>query len=229
MIIPCIDLMDGKAVQLIQGKEKRLEIPDPFLVLERFASYPEIQVIDLDAAMGGPPQVKLVGKLCARKPCRVGGGVRSLERARELVSGGARKFIVGSSAFTAEGVNEEFLTQLRNKISTEKIIIAVDCLGNQVAVSGWKKLLPFTPEEVFPNLEPYCSEFLCTYIDKEGRLEGTNLGWFEKLRGLTKHKITAAGGISMEEEIRALDDLGMHTALGMHIYRQYFPEFFSKV
>ena len=101
MIIPCIDLMGGKAVQLVQGKEKRLEIPDPFLVLEKFAPYPEIQVIDLDAAMGGVSQTELVAELCSRKPCRVGGGIRSVERACEVVSGGARKFIVGSSAFTA--------------------------------------------------------------------------------------------------------------------------------
>ena len=229
MIIPCIDLMGGKAVQLVQGKEKRLEIPDPFLVLEKFAPYPEIQVIDLDAAMGGVSQTELVAELCSRKPCRVGGGIRSVERACEVVSGGARKFIVGSSAFTAEGVNDEFLARLTGKIPTEKIIIAVDCLGNQVAVKGWKKFLPLTPEQVFSKLEPYCSEFLCTYIDQEGKLQGTDLGWFEKLRRLTKHTITAAGGISTEEEIRALDDLGMHAALGMQIYRRYFPELFSAV
>ncbi len=226
MIIPCIDLMGGKAVQLVQGKEKRLEIPDPFLVLEKFAPYPEIQVIDLDAAMGGVSQTELVARLCGRKTCRVGGGIRSVERAREVVSGGARKFIVGSSAFREEGVNDEFLAHLTAEIPTEKIIIAVDCLGNQVAVKGWKKFLTLTPEEVFPKLEPYCSEFLCTYIDQEGMLEGTDLGWFEKLRRLTGHAITAAGGISTDEEIRALDDLGMHAALGMQIYRQHFPELF---
>ena len=226
MMIPCIDLMGGKVVQLVQGKEKRLELPDPFLVLKKFSDYPEIQVIDLDAAMDGKSQSELIGELCRKKPCRIGGGIRTVERARHVVDGGAQKIIIGSSAFHPEGVNEEFLRRLVAEVPWEKIIIAVDTLGSRVAVRGWKKILPLTPEEVFPQLEPYCSEFLCTYIDKEGKLQGTNLEWFQSLRSLTQYPITAAGGISTEEEIRALDGLGMHAALGMHIYRQLFPELF---
>ena len=226
MTIPCIDLMGGKVVQLVQGREKRLELPDPLLVLERFSDYPEIQVIDLDAAMDGTSQSELVGELCRKKPCRVGGGIRTVERAREVADGGARKIIVGSSAFHPEGVNREFLRRLVAAVPQEKIIVAVDTLDSRVAVRGWKKVLPLTPAEVFPQLEPYCSEFLCTYIDQEGRLQGTNLDWFQSLRSLTQYPITAAGGISTQEEIQALDALEMHAALGMHIYRQHFPELF---
>ena len=229
MMFPCIDLMGGKVVQLVQGREKRIELPDPLAVLEKFSPYPEIQVIDLDAAMGRKGQSDIIRELCRRKPCRVGGGVRTVERARELIGDGATKIVVGSSAFTKDGVNEEFLRGLNAEIPKERIIIAVDTLGSRIAVSGWKKILPLTPEQVFPKLEPYCSEFLSTYIDQEGKLQGTDLGWFESLRRLTKHPITAAGGISTEEEIRALDALGMHAALGMHIYRQHFPELFPSI
>ena len=226
MMFPCIDLMGGKVVQLVQGREKRIELPDPLAVLEKFSAYPEIQVIDLDAAMGRKGQADIVRELCRRKPCRVGGGVRTVERARELIEDGATKIVVGSSAFTEEGVNEEFLRSLMTKVPIEKIIIAVDTLGSRIAVGGWKIILPLTPEQVFPKLEPYCSEFLSTYIDQEGKLQGTDLDWFKSLRRLTKHPITAAGGISTEEEIRALDALGMHAALGMSVYRQHFPELF---
>lgn len=228
MIIPCIDLMDRKVVQLVQGKEKFLELPEPLAVLENFSAYPEIQVIDLDAAMGkAENNAEIVRELCRRKPCRVGGGIRSTGRAQAVVSDGALKAIVGSSAFTADGVDHEFLRSLVRAVPREKILIAVDSLGDRVAIHGWKKTLPLTCAQVLPQLEPYCSGFLCTYIDGEGRLQGTNIDWFRGLRVVTQLPITAAGGITTEEEIRALDDLGMHAALGMSIYRKVFPEFFT--
>ncbi len=228
MIIPCIDLMGRKVVQLVQGKEqqKALELPDPIAVLERFSGFDEIQVIDLDAAMGRGAQTDIVSDLCKRKPCRVGGGIRSVDRAREVTSDGARKVIVGSAAFNAAGINHEFLRSLIVALPREKLIIAVDCLDDRVAVRGWRDVLPLTSTEALPQLEPYCSEFLCTYIDAEGKLQGTNLDWFRKLRAATRLPITAAGGITTEEEIRALDELGMHAALGMMIYRRTFPELF---
>lgn len=226
MIIPCIDLMGRKVVQLVQGKDKALELPDPLAVLEKFRDYPEIQVIDLDAAMGREPQADTVRELCARKPCRVGGGIRSVERALDVVRDNARKIIVGSSAFTSQGINHQFLRALARKIPREKLMIAVDCLGDRVAVHGWREVLPLTSTEALPALEPYCSEFLCTYIDAEGKLKGTNLAWFRKLRGATQLPITAAGGITTDDEVRALDELGMNAALGMVIYRKVFPELF---
>ena len=226
MIIPCIDLMGRKVVQLVQGKEKALELPDPLAVLEKFSAYPEIQVIDLDAAMGREGQADIVSELCQRKPCRVGGGIRTVERARAAVSDGAHKVIVGSSAFTSEGINSIFLRALNEVVPREKLMIAVDCLGDHVAIRGWREVLPLTSADAYSQLEPYCSEFLSTYIDAEGKLQGTNLDWFRQLRTLTSLPITAAGGITTDEEIRVLDGLGMHAALGMAIYRQMFPELF---
>jgi phosphoribosylformimino-5-aminoimidazole carboxamide ribonucleotide (ProFAR) isomerase len=228
MIIPCIDLMDRKVVQLVQGKEKFLELPEPLAVLDKFSAYPEIQVIDLDAAMGkAENNAAIVRELCRRKPCRVGGGIRTTARAQAVVADGALKAIVGSSAFTARGINYEFLRELASAVPREKILIAVDSFGGHVAVHGWKETLSLTCEQALPQLEPYCSGFLCTYIDGEGRLQGTNVEWFRSLRAVTELPITAAGGITTDEEIEALEELGMHAALGMSIYRKVFPEFFT--
>ena len=227
MVIPCIDLMGGKVVQLVQGRDKALELPNPIAVLERFSGFPELQVIDLDAAMGGEPQAGCVSELCRRKPCRVGGGIRRLERALDALSGGASKVIVGSAAFSQQGIDHAFLESLARVIARDKLMIAVDCVGDHVAIHGWREVLPVTWGEALPQLEPYCSEFLCTCIDVEGRLQGTNLEWFRRLRVRTQLPITAAGGITADEEIRALEDLGMNAALGMSIYRRFFPELFE--
>ncbi|HLY63187.1 MAG TPA: HisA/HisF-related TIM barrel protein [Terriglobia bacterium] len=229
MVIPCIDLMGRKVVQLVQGnpKNKALELPDALTVLDKFRDFPEIQVIDLDAAMGRTGQSDIVQELCARKPCRVGGGIRNSERAREAVDCGAHKVIVGSAAFNSQGINQEFLRSLASAVPREKLMIAVDCLGDRVAIRGWSEVLPLTSSEVLPQLEPYCSEFLCTCIDVEGKLQGTNLDWFRKLRTATNFPITAAGGITTEVEISALEAMGMHAALGMSIYRRFFPELFA--
>lgn len=139
---------------------------------------------------------------------------------------GALKAIVGSSAFTAKGINQDFLRELTATVAREKILIAVDSLGDRVAVHGWKETLPLTCAQALPQLEPYCSGFLCTYIDAEGRLQGTNIEWYRSLRAVTELPITAAGGITTDEEIAALEELGMDAALGMAIYRKVFPEFF---
>ena len=229
MIIPCIDLMGGKAVQLVQGRDKALELPDPLAVLEKFADFPEIQVIDLDAAMGQPTarHADIIRELCGRKPCRVGGGIRSVERAREVLGQGAHKVIVGSAAFTANGINRGFLDSLARAVPRERLMMAVDCLGDRVAVRGWREVLPLSSAEALRQLEPYCSEFLCTYIDAEGKLQGTNIAWFRQLRSATALPITAAGGITTDEEVRALEEIGMHAALGMAIYRRFFPELFG--
>ena len=230
MIIPCIDLMDRKVVQLVQGREKKLELPDPLTVLEKFADFPEIQVIDLDAAIGGPDasrNAEIVRDLCARKTCRVGGGIRSVERAMEVLAQGALKVIVGSSAFTRDGIDRVFLRALAVSIPRERIMIAVDSLGGQVAIHGWRTVLPLKTADAVAQLEPYCSEFLSTYIDGEGKLQGTSMEQFRGLRAVTKLPVTAAGGITTDEEVAALDSLGMHAAMGMAIYRKVFPELFA--
>jgi len=230
MVIPCIDLMGGKVVQLVQGREKKLELPEPLAVLEKFSAYPQIQVIDLDAAISGPaasPNAGIVRELCARKPCRVGGGIRSAARALEVLAQGASKVIVGSAAFTPESIDHTFLRALAVSVPRERIMIAVDSMGGNVAIHGWRTVLPIKTVDAVAQLEPYCSEFLSTYIDGEGKLQGTSIEHFRSLRAVTKLPITAAGGITTDEEIAALDALGMHAALGMAIYRKTFPELFA--
>jgi len=218
MIIPCIDLMDGKVVQLVRGREKALEADSPAEMLRRFAAFPEMQVIDLDAAIGRGSNDALVREVAARAVTRVGGGVRTAGRARALVEQGARKVIVGTSAFTEKGVNLPFLEQLGEAIGRERIVVALDSLGGRIVVKGWRESTNLSAEEVLKPLEPYCAGFLCTYVDKEGMMQGTDLEWFRRLRAATSLELTAAGGISTLEEVRALLDMGVHAALGMAIY-----------
>jgi phosphoribosylformimino-5-aminoimidazole carboxamide ribotide isomerase len=212
MILPCIDLMDGKVVQLVQGRDKALEGDAPLEMLRKFAAFPEIQVIDLDAAIGNAGNSALVELLASRARCRVGGGVRTPDRARRLIDQGAHRVIVGTAAFTPA------LELIANEVGPERIIIALDSKHNKVVVKGWREATEFTAEEVIGRLEPFCSGFLCTYVDKEGMLQGTDLAWFRRLRAATKHELTAAGGITTLEEIRELLAMNVHAALGMAIY-----------
>jgi phosphoribosylformimino-5-aminoimidazole carboxamide ribotide isomerase len=213
VIIPCIDLMGGKVVQLVQGREKALEGGTPLETLDRFAAFPQIQVIDLDAAMGQGSNDDLVELVAKRAIARVGGGVRSAERARGLIEQGAFRVIAGTAAF-----DKPLLNEIADAVGPERLIIALDSKGGKVVVKGWQEATAFTAEEMIPHLEPYCSGFLCTYVDKEGMLQGTDLNWFRRLRAVTKHELTAAGGITTLEEIRELLNLGIHAALGMAIY-----------
>ena len=218
MIIPCIDLMGGKVVQLVQGREKALEAESPLEMLRRFAAFPEIQVIDLDAALSQGSNDAIVESLASRAVTRVGGGVRSVERARRLVEQGASKVIVGTAAFQAAGANTRFLAQLEAAIGRDRVIIALDSRGGHIVVKGWREAIALAAGDVVRQLEPYCAGFLCTYVDKEGTLEGTDLGWYRRLRAATAHELTAAGGIATLDEVRALGALGIHCALGMAIY-----------
>jgi phosphoribosylformimino-5-aminoimidazole carboxamide ribotide isomerase len=218
MIIPCIDLMDGKVVQLVQGREKALEADEPLAMLEKFKAFPEIQVIDLDAAMGCGSNDKLVSLVAARAVVRAGGGVRSVERARALVEQGAHRVIVGTAAFRVDGMNEDFLQEVAGAIGAERLIIALDSKDGRIVVKGWRESTRLTAEEVLGPLEPYCSGFLCTYVDKEGMMQGTDLAWFRRLRAATKREITAAGGITTLDEVRQLLAMNVHAALGMAIY-----------
>ena len=218
MILPCIDLMDGKVVQLIQGREKALDGPGPEEMLRRFAPFPEIQVIDLDAAIGSGSNDAIVEFLAARAVTRVGGGVRTVERGRALIAQGASKVIVGTAVFGPAGVRAEFLEPLAEAIGRERVIVALDSKNGKIVVKGWREATTLSAEEVLGLLEPYCCGFLCTYVDKEGMLEGTDLDWFRRLRRATAHELTAAGGITTLEEIRELQRLNIHAALGMAIY-----------
>jgi phosphoribosylformimino-5-aminoimidazole carboxamide ribotide isomerase len=214
MIIPCIDLMDGKVVQLVQGREKALEGDSPEEMLRKFAAFPEIQVIDLDAAIGRGSNGDLVRFLASKAKVRVGGGVRSVERFQELLDQGAHRVIVGTAAFGPSGANSEFLALLE----PARTIIAVDSKDGRIVVKGWRESTNLTAEAVLQELEPYCAGFLCTYVDKEGMMQGTDLDWFRRLRAATLHELTAAGGITTIEEIRALQEMHVHAALGMAIY-----------
>ena len=218
MIIPCIDLMGGKVVQLVQGREKALEGAPPLEMLEKFKAFPEIQVIDLDAAIGSGVNDDLVEMVASRAVTRVGGGVRTVERALKLRSQGASKVIVGTAAFSAEGPNTAFLGDLAARVGPEHVILALDSKGGKIVVRGWREATNFTAEEVLGRLEPFCGGFLCTYVDKEGMMQGTDLDWFRRLRAATGHEITAAGGITTVEDIRAVQAMRIHAAVGMAIY-----------
>jgi len=210
--------MDGKVVQLVQGREKALEGDTPEKMLERFRAFPEIQVIDLDAAIGSGSNDDLVRLLASRAVCRVGGGVRSVDRAKALVEQGAKQVIVGTAAFKSNGANTEFLGAVSAAIGRERVMIALDSKGGRITVRGWRESTNLTAEQVLGSLEPYCGGFLCTYVDKEGMLQGTDLGWFRRLRAATALDITAAGGITTLDEVRELQKMRVHAALGMAIY-----------
>jgi phosphoribosylformimino-5-aminoimidazole carboxamide ribotide isomerase len=218
MIIPCIDLMGGKVVQLRQGREKVLEGKSPAEMLEMFAGFRQIQVIDLDAAMGKGSNDAIVKYLASRAEVRAGGGVRSVARAEELVEQGTHRVIVGTAAFARDGLNLRFLHELRGAIGAERVTIALDSKDGWVVVKGWQEATRVRAVDVIGELEPYCSGFLCTYVDKEGMMQGTDLEWFESLRRATKHELTAAGGITTLEDVKALTALNIHCAIGMSIY-----------
>jgi phosphoribosylformimino-5-aminoimidazole carboxamide ribotide isomerase len=218
MIIPCIDLMDGKVVQLVQGREKALELDSPLVMLDKFQAFPEIQVIDLDAAIGRGSNDDLVRLVASHATSRVGGGVRSVERAKTLIAQGAHKVIVGTAAFQTDGVNEPFLQALADAIGRDQLIVALDSKAGRIVIKGWRESTDLRAEQVLEQLAPYCSGVLCTYVDKEGMMQGTDLDWFHRLRSATKLEITAAGGITTLDEVRALLAMNVHAALGMAVY-----------
>lgn len=220
MIIPCIDLQDGRAVQLVRGRRLKLSVDDVLGLLDRFRDYPILHVIDLDAAMRKGSNSRWIKTLCKRgkMKVRVGGGVRTAAQAAKILSWGAEKIIVGSAAFENGKVAAKFLGDLAKRVGRKKVIVALDTHGGRIVVRGWQERLKLRPEEVIPELEAYCSEFLSTFVDNEGTMKGTDLKWFGKLRRVTKFPITAAGGIRSMKEVRALEKIGMNAAVGMAIY-----------
>ncbi len=218
MIIPCIDLMSGKAVQLIRGKEKALEIEDPWEMVEQFKSFPLIHVIDLDAAKGKGDNLQIMKEICSKICARAGGGIRSLEYAQILIQSGAHQVIIGTKAFSNQGINEVFLDDLSRTIGREKVIISLDSRNDKIVIKGWTESIDISSDKVIAQLEPYCAGFLCTYVDQEGTMEGTNLEWFHKLRSWTSLPVIAAGGIGSYEEVETLCKISVDVALGMSIY-----------
>ena len=220
MIIPCIDLQGGKAVQLVRGRKLALSVDDVLGLLERYRDYPVLHVIDLDAAIGTDSNGRWIKILCSRAKMkiRVGGGIRSVARAEKILSWGAEKIIVGSAAFRDGKIAYDFLGDLRARVGRKHVILALDTERGQIVVRGWRERLKLRPVDVIPQLEPYCSGFLCTFVDNEGTMKGTDLAWFRKLRRITRKPITAAGGIRSLREVRALGKIGMHAAIGMALY-----------
>ena len=225
MLIPCIDLQGGQAVQLVQGHKLELAVADVFGLLRKFKLYPWLHIIDLDAAMGKGSNDDLARELCtkARKDfgthVRIGGGIRSVPRAEEIAAWGVEQIIVGSAVFRGEKVNTRFLQQLTKKIFRKRIVIALDTARGKIAIHGWRERVALKAESVMTQLEPFCAAFLCTDVDREGTMAGANLKWFRKLRNATSLPIIAAGGIKTRREIAALEDLGMDAAVGMAVYK----------
>jgi len=218
MLIPSIDLMGGKIVQLVQGDKKALEFDDFGVWVERFLPYPLVQLVDLDAAMGKGSNRPLIAELCSKLPCQVGGGIRTVEEAREILAGGAKRVVIGSSLIKADATDTTFAKKLSDQFGIERLVFAADARGGRVAIHGWKTITPITPAEMMQQLEPFCSAFLYTHIDSEGLLQGIPLETIRQLRPITSRHLIAAGGISTQREIDELDAMKVDAVVGMAIY-----------
>jgi len=218
MLIPSIDLMGSKIVQLVQGKRKALEFANFAEWVNRFAKYPMVQLIDLDAAMGKGHNRGLVAEFCGALPCQVGGGIRSDDDAAEMFAAGAKKVILGSSLIRDAAVDVGFATLMSREFGCERLVAAIDSRGGNVAIHGWMTMTQITPSEMMQALEPYVSAFLYTHIETEGLLQGFPLQLVLDLKRRTSRKLIAAGGIRSQEEIDQLDALGVDAVVGMGVY-----------
>ena len=218
MLIPSIDLQNGHIVQLVQGEKLAIQTDDMELWISRFARFPKVQLIDLDAAMGKASNLVLAKSICTRLPCRMGGGIRTVDRAIEVLQAGAHAIIVSSSLFKDGAVDLGFAEALAAAVGPERIIGAVDSKGGRVAIHGWKTLLPITAVEAVKALEPFCGEFLYTHVDNEGLMKGTDMDAIMAVHHATSRRLTAAGGITTRAEIDALHAEGIDAVVGMAIY-----------
>ncbi len=218
MLIPSIDLMAGRIVQLVQGETLKLAFDDFEYWIERFARYPVVQLIDLDAALRQGENRELIEMLCKRLPCQVGGGLRSPDEGKRLLDAGAKRVIYGSSLFAENGVNKTFASQLQQSLGEDSLCFAVDTKNGRVAVRGWKDSVDLTPEEAITWLEEYCSAFLYTHVDTEGTMQGFPLDVAAVLRSTTARQLIVAGGIKEQAEIDALDAMGVDAVAGMAVY-----------
>jgi phosphoribosylformimino-5-aminoimidazole carboxamide ribotide isomerase len=223
VLIPSIDLQDGHVVQLIQGERLAIEAPSPEPWIERFSRFRRVQLIDLDAARGRGDNAALVAEICRRLPCRVGGGIRSVERARAVLALGAHAVIVSSALFRDGAVDVDVGRQLADAVGADRVIAAVDSRGGRVAIHGWKTLLPITAVEAVRALEPFCAEFLYTHVDTEGLMQGTDMTAIMAVRQATTRRVVAAGGITTWAEIDRLDAAGVDAVVGMAIYTGQLP------
>ena len=218
MLIPSIDLMGGKIVQLVQGQRKALEFEDFDEWIARFSSYPLVQLIDLDAAIGNGNNRALVREFAGRLPCQVGGGIRSIQAAEEMLATGARRVILGSCLIRDGRPDATFAEQVARATGPGKLVFAVDSKGGKVAIRGWRELTPTTPLEMITALDSWCDAFLYTHIDTEGLMQGIPVNVVRQLRDATSKQLIAAGGIATNEQIDELDALQIDAVVGMAIY-----------
>jgi phosphoribosylformimino-5-aminoimidazole carboxamide ribotide isomerase len=224
MLIPSIDLMGGRIVQLVHGETLKLAFDDFEYWIGRFQHYPLVQLIDLDAAMRQGDNGDLITRIAKRLPCQVGGGIATAEKAAAVLGAGARRVIVGSALFggaTVGGtdpVNTEFARSLAAAVGLEQLVFSVDTKQGRVAVKGWKDQVKLTPEEAIPQLEPYCGTFLYTHIDREGTMQGFPIEMAHRLKQKTRRRLIVAGGIREQSEIDALDEIGVDAVAGMAVY-----------
>jgi phosphoribosylformimino-5-aminoimidazole carboxamide ribotide isomerase len=227
MLIPSIDLLGGQIVQLQQGKlgqgdKPHLAFDDFEYWIERFSDYPLVQLIDLDAAMGQGHNTHLVEHISRRLPVQVGGGIRTVARAEEVLAAGARRIIVGSSLFTEKDgigqVNTTFASELSCAVGSAHIVAGIDSRNGKIAIKGWKAQVDLTPDNAIAALEPYAESFLYTHIDGEGLLQGFPIDIARRLRALTQRQLIVAGGIRAQEEIDALASINVDAVAGMAVY-----------
>ena len=223
MLIPSIDLQNGHVVQLVQGETLAIEAASPEPWIERFSRFPRVQLIDLDAARGRGDNSAMVADICGRLPCRVGGGIRSVERAAAVLALGAHAIIASSALFRDGRVDVEFARALAEAVGRERVIAAVDSRGGHVVIHGWKTPLPISAVDAVRALEPFCGEFLYTHVDTEGLMQGTDMDAIMAVRRATTRRVTAAGGITTWDEIDRLDAASVDAVVGMAIYTGQLP------
>jgi phosphoribosylformimino-5-aminoimidazole carboxamide ribotide isomerase len=222
MLIPSIDLLGGKIVQLVQGEKLKLSFDDFDYWIEKFSKYPLVQLIDLDAAMGSGDNSKLVAQIAKRLPVQVGGGIRTVARAQAVLAAGAQRVIVGSSLFL-EGngvgqVNTPFASQLAAAIGPAQIVAGIDSRNGKIAIKGWKAEVDLTPDAAIGALDPYAASFLYTHIDGEGLMQGFPIAIAQRLRALTRRQLIVAGGIRAQGEIDVLAEMQVDAVAGMAVY-----------
>ena len=221
MLIPSIDLLGGQIVQLVQGEKLRLAFDDFEYWIEKFSKFPLVQLIDLDAAMRQGDNSKLVAQIAKRLPVQTGGGIHSIERAQQVLDAGAKRVIIGSALFSAEGtVNIEFAASLAAAVGAERVVAGIDTKNGKIAVKGWKAQVTLTPDEAITQLGPYAAAFLYTHVDGEGLMQGFPIDIASRLRKLTQHQLIVAGGIRSQQEVDALDALGADAVVGMAVYTE---------
>lgn len=224
MLIPSIDLMGGRIVQLVQGQKLRLSFDDFEYWIEKFSRFPLVQLIDLDAAMRQGDNSALVRQIARRLPCQVGGGIRLTERAQEVLDAGAKRVIIGSAMFSDDGkVNVDFASALASAVGAERVVGGIDTKNGRIAVKGWKRQVALTPDEAIPQLDPHVAGYLYTHVDGEGLMQGFPVAAAARLRGLTARQLIVAGGIRSQEEIDELDAMGVDAVVGMAVYTNLLP------